>query len=247
MLEAMASGYAVENAGPTQTLIGVGLQPLNLRNGVLQKRDSATQQCEDGGSVTLNGDEVSGVAQFNDCRQSGYYIDGSIEYRLFSYDADIMDIQMTFSHFTVRGPDGTLSTSRATTELILDANTYALTSATMHYDDMTVESVSNGYTLQYRNYDVLITQRNESEVGVRVDGSIKTSCSSKWVTLKTNQEVTVVNGRCPSSGRVNASGTGLNVDVTFQSDGSVVVRDNANGTSNTYGSCTELANPSGCL
>jgi len=202
---------------------------------------AATQQCDDGGSVTLDGDQTKGTLTFTNCKKSGSYgptfgyeetMNGKVAYEMSETSA-----HYTLTNFISSGNESYMGESNATEshtweDNYINADIKASESQTEYsaqisltanfkYDDVTAEF--SGYTSTFK-YTIA-----DNKTEASVDGFIKTNCMNGWIEIDTTTPIVEVENytnyeedSCPTQGVVTVKGQGgSSTTMTFNSDGSI--------------------------
>ena len=186
----------------------------------------------DGPETTTDCSQVSNVnatIQFNQCSESGTYINGTIYLHISGNLCNPSAMSMDFVNATIQSGDVNASMNSFSIDFSIGGDT---TSATFNGD---VSGSTGGVSdaMNFSNFNITNTETDEGD-SATISGAISGSCFNGWVTFATIEPVfTPYYGYCPTSGQVTVSGDG-EVTVTFNSDYSVRVGNTK------YASCENL-------
>jgi hypothetical protein len=172
---------------------------------------------------------VNATLQFNQCSESGTYIDGKIDLHIPGNLCNPSAMSMDFVNVTIQGDDVNARMNSFSIDFSMSGDT---TSATFNGD---VSGNTGGVSdaMNFSNFNITNTETSEGD-SATVSGAIGGSCFTGWVTFTTIVPVITPNyADCPTAGQVTLSGDG-EVTVTFNSDYSVTVGETE------YASCENL-------
>jgi len=223
---------------------------------------AATQQCDDGGSVTLDGDQTKGTLTFTNCKVSENYGNtGSFEETMngtVTYETTLTSAHYTLTNFTLSGSESWIGMSNT-----MESDTWehkytnadikaseseteysAQISLTMSLKDDDVTAEFSGYTSTFKH--TIADNRTE----MSVDGFVKTNCMNGWIEIDTTTPIVEVENytnyeenTCPTQGVITVKGQGgSSTTMTFNSDGSM---DFTGAVSKHLASCNEMDSEDG--
>lgn len=172
---------------------------------------------------------VNATIQFNQCRESGTYFNGTIYLHISGNLCNPSAMSMDFDNVNIQSGDVNASMNSFSIDFSMSGET---TSATFNGD---VSGSTGGVSdaMNFSNFNITDTETSEGD-SATISGAISGSCFTGWVTFATLEPVfTPYHSDCPTSGQVTVSGD-VEVTVTFNSDYSVTVGDTE------YASCENL-------
>ena len=161
---------------------------------------------------------VNASMQFNQCSESGIYINGTITLFISGNLCNPSAMSMDFVNATIQNGDVNARMNRFSIDFSMSGDTV---SATFNGD---VSGSAGGVSeaMKFSNFNITDTETDEGE-STTISGAISGSCFNGWVTLATVAPVLWPHsGSCPTSGQVTVSGDD-DVTATFHSDYSVTV------------------------
>jgi hypothetical protein len=172
---------------------------------------------------------VNASMQFNQCSESGTYLNGTIYLHISGNLCNPSAMSMDFVNATIQNGGVNARMNSFSIDFSMSDDT---TSATFNGD---VSGSAGGVSEAMNFSDFNITGKETSGgESTTISGAISGSCFNGWVTLATVEPViSPYYGSCPTSGQVTVSGSG-EVTVTFHSDYSATVGDTE------YASCEDL-------
>ncbi|WP_457594506.1 hypothetical protein [Hydrogenimonas sp.] len=239
--------YSLDSAGEGSvaltigkaTLSVIGKESLHQAAAVrgLGKRESGSQQCTGGGSISfdISSDRIS--ITYNNCIESGITINGHAE-TLYSQNGDITS---TLTNLTIVSSEFDMNFIRATIKVTESGNhLYEKLTGTM-----VLKTGEYAGSYAYSDFEIDLSGINGSETILTLDGLTKTSCLGGWVDVTTTTPIKNAYDGCPYEGEVQiAGGEGSSLRIVFNSDMSVDLYVDGNTTPLHYNSCMDL--PKGC-
>jgi len=189
--------------------------------------ENTSVECSEGGSISYSGTEKSGDVTYNNCRESGTTINGTISIII---NADGTSGTMTFTNFSFTDP--------------LNRNSLVWDSLVYTFSDTTVSVIMSGYAVnagertEFDNYEFDLTLDSSDNISLTISGMVKTDCLGAWIEIRTTEAIQLSYlDSCPSAGQVVIEGSSSSLTVDFNADGSVDVSGSA---SDHYDNCTQL-------
>ena len=171
----------------------------------LDSEVSQTVACSGGGTVTADGDEVTGgTVTYNECVESGVTIDGTMILTIdgSNYTVEFIDLRMQMDAIIAYYEDATIQFDEYSTDLSVT---------------MTGYSTDGINRMDFEDYSVSITGDSLS-----LNGFVKTNCMGSWIEVETTQAL-IMPGFCPNAGEISIVGNSSNIKMVFNADESVDV------------------------
>lgn len=182
---------------------------------------SETVACSEGGTITADGNEVSGgTVTFNECTESGVTIDGTMILTIdgSDYTVEFVGLSMEMDTLILYYESALLSFNEYSSDLSVAITGY-------------VDDGSN--RMDFKDYTASVTGDTLS-----INGLVKTNCITEWIEVKTTQAL-VMPGFCPTAGEISIVGNGSNITMVFNADESVDVSLNGQPYAS-YATCDDL-------
>ncbi len=214
------------------------------------------EDCTGGGSIEVTSISdvdvhlnVTADVTVNECNIGTQTMNGVLKVTL---PADQAGDPLHASEFTIKVSNFTYSDPSNSTSISLTDN-FTIVATGFTYDgnnNLTGGSITIGGsvtgTIEGKDVNIMCDSlgfqftSNTSGVTVSVSGRINASCLGGWVTLSTNQPVSLPAGAsCPTGGEIVASSGGNSITVHIAADSKITVFFNGSLT-NTYDNCTEV-------
>jgi hypothetical protein len=241
-LYSLAAGGFAGASAPDLTVGILTLVPprSGLSTRSLETRDTATEACQDGGSVTVttSPDGKSGDILYDHCSEGGYTMNGRISFDL----SDPTRETVTLTDLSLLSADVDSEFTSAVIDAFYDSNdTLAAVDATM---TATVTFKTDTYamkgTYRYNAFHMHVDDIAAPPLKIRVSGLVSAPCTGGWVDVETVETIVTDYDACPTAGKLEALGAeNTKAEALFNADGSVdVVFD---GQSRHYDSCEDLS------
>ena len=187
----------------------------------LDRAVSETVACSEGGSITADGNEVTGgTVTYNECVESGVTIDGTMILTIdgSDYTVEFIDLRIQMNEYIAYYERATLEFNENSLDISMTITGY-LTEGSNRVD--------------YKDYSASITGDSLS-----LNGFVKTNCLDAWVEVKTIQPLAMP-GSCPIAGEISIAGNSSEINMVFNADESVDVTLNGEAY-DSYTTCDDL-------
>ena len=207
-----------------------------LKTRSLELRESGTEACEGGGSLSYNGtEEKGGTVIYNQCREDDMVINGKL---IIEFIDDYHE-KYQISNLTMKSPHMDIKYQFLVMNVTLDDYEDPVTiDATM---TASIEFDWKEYDLhgkyEYNNYHLTMEHLDNPPVYTKIDGMVSTSCTGGWIKVATLETIQTPYYSCPSAGKIKITGANDDVVVRFDNGGVDITFE---GNTTHYDSCTEL-------
>jgi hypothetical protein len=199
-------------------------QSVSLRS--LEKRDSGTEQCPDGGTLSYSGGDTQGTLVFNHCKAEGTELHGKMT---IAIDEEENPKTIVMENLSLK-EDGGLSVFYIYATMKFENYGYYETPNKVVMEmtgSMEIPAYYDYLDIPTGHYEmnrlkISIGGLNEGYYTLATNGMLQTPCTSGWVEIKTLQTVKAPDSKsCPTEGKVEIIGKNAKTTVVFNADTSV--------------------------
>ncbi len=195
-----------------------------------------TEQCYDGGSITITSDgSESGTIVYNNCEMGDVTINGKVFVASTNQDS----ATVTFTDYSLKSPDGEIVWESAEYDYRAQNNNFVMSIT------MTGHITTEGVRTDFINYKTKITINNYNNsyadnysISLALSGLVKTDCLGGWIEISTPIPVVVQDTSCPIQGKIVVKGNNSEYILQFNADESADIT--VNGSKTHYNNCNEI-------
>ncbi len=196
-----------------------------------------TEQCHDGGSISITSDgSGSGTIVYNNCEMGDVTINGKV----FVASTNKDSATITFTDYSLKSADGEIVWKSAEYDYRAQNNIFVMSIT------MTGHISATGVRTDFIKYKTKITVNNYKNqyadnysISLALSGFIKTNCLGGWIEISTPTDVVLKKNRiCPTQGKIVVKGNNSKYTLRFNTDQSADIE--VNGDNTHYDHCRDI-------
>ncbi len=205
-------------------------------------RATNTQQCNNGGSVTVSNSETSANYSFNNCKVSGYTLNGKLSINIAQTSFSVV-----YTNFSIKSSPKDIYISSATLNATLTSSREI---KTLNFEApyTKIDFKTQNLTYEFKNFRQNIRMIDADTYQVTTNMKFKASCQNNWLTLTTLSPLIAERfSICPTGGIMRVQSGSEDIKIFIYQDKSIDVKDTNNGSLiHHYNNCLEIENQDIC-